>query len=342
LNSPLSEYVNSDRRIFLFTLNQDISRLLDKETLTEEESNQLKIAQRKFDTHAPEVLGDDISYRDCDRGEVDEAVEIFTRSVIGWDEKDRSGGTTHGGFSMEWLAEKATGTRQKAKLLKIMLAAKKGAIYCQMSNELAADGMGIEEQLRSALVSSIGFGLDGKFFFGSGAGVPAGALSSANPALITVAKESGQTAATIEYKNLAKMFARVAPRCLKNAVWHANMTTIPQLLELSIPVGTGGSHVPVLKESNGKFYIFGVEVVFTEQMKSLGTLGDISLVDWTQYAVGLRKEVAIDKSNAPGWTEDMTDYRVIVRVDGQGTWNKAITPKNGDTLSWAVTLAERS
>lgn len=77
-------------------------------------------------------------------------------------------------------------------------------------------------------------------------------------------------------------------------------------------------------------------------MKSLGTQGDVALVDFSQYTIGLRKEVSIDKSNAPGWTEDMTDFRVIVRVDGQGTWNEAITPKNGDSLSWAVTLAERS
>ncbi|MCB2184016.1 MAG: phage major capsid protein [Desulfobulbaceae bacterium] len=266
----------------------------------------------------------------------------LTRHVPGWDGNDRSGGTTHGGFEMQWLAEQGTGTRQTAKMRKIELKAQKGAIYCQVSNELAADGLGFEDQLKNALVSSVGFGLDDKFFFGSGAGCPQGALSSSNPSLITVAKETGQLGSTITYGNLAQMFARVAPRCLKNATWHANMTAIPQLLQLSIPVGTGGSHVPVLKESNGKFYIFGVEVIFTEHMKSLGTVGDIALIDWTQYAVGLRKEVAIDKSNAPGWMEDMTDYRVIVRVDGQGTWNKAITPKNGDTLSWAVTLAERS
>jgi len=41
-----------------------------------------------------------------------------------------------------------------------------------------------------------------------------------------------------------------------------------------------------------------------------------------------------------GW-RNMTDYRVIVRVDGQGTWDKPITPKNGAMLSWAVALEAR-
>lgn len=113
-------------------------------------------------------------------------------------------------------------------------------------------------------------------------------------------------------------------------------------MTLNMAVGTGGFHISVQREESGKFFIFGKPIVFTEQMQSLGTVGDIALVDLSQYVIGLCKEVAIDKSNAPGWTEDMTDYRVLIRVDGQGTWNKAITLKNDDSLSWAVTLVERS
>ncbi len=265
-----------------------------------------------------------------------------TRKVPGWDGNDRSGGKTHGGLEMQWLAEKATGTRQSAKMRMIELKAKKGAIFSQISNELAADGQGFESQFTGALVKSIGFGLDEKFLFGTGAGVPAGALSSANPALVSVAKESGQTAATITYTNLVSMFSRIAPMCLGNVVWLANATAIPQLLTLTIAVGTGGSHFPVMKETNGQFSIFGKPVIFTEHAKSLGTEGDIALVDFSQYTIGLRKEISIDKSTAPGWTEDLTDYRVIIRIDGQSTWSAPITPKNGDSLSWAVTLAERS
>ncbi|WP_265447929.1 hypothetical protein [Acetivibrio straminisolvens] len=55
----------------------------------------------------------------------------------------------------------------------------------------------------------------------------------------------------------------------------------------------------------------------------------------------MRKEIVLDRSNVPGWMEDMTDHRVIVCVDGQGTWDKPITPKNGATLSWAVALEAR-
>ena len=82
-------------------------------------------------------------------------------------------------------------------------------------------------------------------------------------------------------------------------------------------------------------------VPVTEKCPALGTKGDLILCDLTQYAVGIRKEIALDRSIAPGWLEDLTDFRAIVRADGQGLWNKPITPKNGNPLSWCITLAAR-
>ncbi|MBU0972133.1 MAG: phage major capsid protein, partial [Proteobacteria bacterium] len=163
--------------------------------------------------------------------------------------------------------------------------------------------------------------------------------------LIIVPKESSQVEKTITYTNLAAMYARLAPGCFKNAVWMCNQTAIPQLLSVYVPIGESyGAAIPspVLKESNGTFSIFGIPVVFTEHCPALGSQGDIVLVDWSQYAVGIRKEISIDKSQHVGFMEDTSMYRVIVRVDGMSTWKDVITPLNGDTQSWCVTLAERS
>ena len=70
--------------------------------------------------------------------------------------------------------------------------------------------------------------------------------------------------------------------------------------------------------------------------------GDIVLCDLSQYLVGMRQEIQMDYSLAPGWTEDTVDFRVIQRLDGQPIMADAVTPKNGgDTLSWAVQLEAR-
>jgi len=261
-----------------------------------------------------------------------------TRKIPAWDARNHSSGL-YGGLNGVWMAEAGTATRQKGKLRMLTLNAKKLAIFTSASNELLADGLSFESQLGTAMSSTMGFDMDYAFINGNGVGKPLGMLS--DPALITVLKEVGQAAGTIIYENLVKMFARVAPQCISKTVWVVNSTAIPQLLTLSISMGTAGSFVPVMSESNGVFTILSRPVVFTEKVPALGAKGDISLVDWSQYAVGLRKEVSLDKSNAPGWTEDETDYRTILRVDGQGTWDGPIIPRNGDPLSWCVTLETR-
>jgi HK97 family phage major capsid protein len=71
-------------------------------------------------------------------------------------------------------------------------------------------------------------------------------------------------------------------------------------------------------------------------------VGDLMLADFSQYVLGIRREVTVERSNAPGWTEDASDWRAIIRFDGQGKWNAPFTPAKGaDSLSPFVTLAAR-
>ena len=261
-----------------------------------------------------------------------------TRKVPAWDGNDRSSGV-FGGLNMEMLEEAGEGTAQSGKLRLNTLTAHKGAIFVDISQELHDDGLGFDAQLQGAMGKSIGYGFDNYFFNGTGAGQALGITNA--DSLITVDKESGQTEGTIVYQNLAKMFARMYPAGRLRGIWIANSDTIPALMTVTIAVETGGNHVEVFKESNGRFTIFGREVVFTEHLPTLGSENDILFVDLSQYSIGLRKEMVLDKSNIPGWTQDLMSYRVITRFDGMPAWDSVITPKNGATLSWAVGLAER-
>lgn len=267
-------------------------------------------------------------------------MESATRKVPGWDAADQAGGILFGGFAMEFIAEEGPGSKQTGKLRAIQLAAKKGAIFVDISNELREDGQGFEAQLDRAIRTSIGYGLDKYFISGVGAGQPLGIRN--DPAKISVTEESGQRADTIVYENLTKMFARMYPAGQQRAIWLANSTCIVPLLSLSIAVGTGGSYIPVMTESNGQFKILGRPVLFTAHMPKLGDADDIMFVDLSQYAIGIRRDMKLEKSNIPGWTNDLMSYRALLRFDGQGTWNEAISPENGDSLSWCVSLGERA
>jgi len=262
------------------------------------------------------------------------------KKIAGWDSADNSSSSLFGGFSGQWVAEGEDATLEDPKTRMIQLIAKKLFLLTSSSNELIADGMTFEQMLTGALVKAIGWHLDDACLNGTGAGQPLGVLN--DPAMIEVAKEDEQTAATITYPNLCNMFARLHPACVSKSVWVCNSTCIPQLLQLTISVGDGGDHYPVLTGSDGNWSMLTRPVLFTEKTPALGSAGDVLLADFSQYTLGLRKEVAIEKSGHVFFQSDRSAYRGILRGDGQGRWAKAFTPKNGDTLSWCVTLAERA
>ena len=86
----------------------------------------------------------------------------------------------------------------------------------------------------------------------------------------------------------------------------------------------------------------GDEVLLTEKLATLGDQGDILLAAFSQYSVGLRSEMSLDRSQHVGFARDVETYRGILRGDGMGKWSSAYQPKTGSTLSWAVTLAARA
>lgn len=267
-------------------------------------------------------------------------MESASRKVPGWDGADQSGGAYYGGFEMEFLAEEGTGNKQTGKLRSIQLEAKKGAIFVDASAELVEDGLGFDGQLEIAMKRSLSLGLDYYFLQGNGAGQPLGAINS--PGVVEVDPEGGQGADTIVVENVSKMFARMYPAGRSRAVWLANETCIPQLLiGLTISIGTGGSWMNIFSDNNGQFTIFGRPVLFTPNLPVLGDASDLVFVDLSQYAIGIRREMKLEKSNIPGWTQDLMSYRVLVRVDGQGTWSDVLSPRNGDDLGWCVTLGAR-
>ena len=175
---------------------------------------------------------------------------------------------------------------------------------------------------------------------GTGAGQPLGILNA--DCTVVVSKEGGQNADTIVYENLTNMMARMFPGSFSNSVWVAHITTIPQLLSLSLSVGTGGSAVPVLNESNGTFTMLTRPVLFTEKVPTLGSQGDIGLYDFSQYVVGLRNEMRFDTSIHVHFTTDELLSRIIERHDGMPLWNEALTLADGSTtVSPFVVLGDR-
>ena len=268
-----------------------------------------------------------------------EPMTTDTKKISGLSDVDHSTGSLFGGFAAEWLTEGGQATDKQPKFRKIELNAKKLALFTYASNELLADGTGLEQQLFPAMTSAASWHLDYAFLRGTGAGQPLGVLN--DPARVTVDPEVAQDPDTIIYENLIKMLARLHPACFARSVWLCSSTAIPQLLTLVIPTILSGQAVPVLTESGDGFRILTRPVIFTEKVPAVGDEGDISLVDLSQYVVGMRKEVSVERSMHVRWQTDEMSFRGIVRCDGQGKWAQAFTPRTGDSQSWVITLGAR-
>ncbi len=245
-----------------------------------------------------------------------------------------------GGFTASYTAEAGTISEHSPKTRSMELNAKKLTGLLRFSNELATDIPGGEQQIVNICGKGLSWYRDKAFLKGTGAGEPLGILNA--NCTIEVAKESGQKADTIVYENLTKMMAAMYSGSFANSVWVCHQSTIPQLLTLSVAVGTGGDHIPVMTRANGGFEILTRPVIFTEKTEKLGDRGDIMLCDFSQYVVGLRSEMRFDMSIHVHFTTDELLARLIERHDGQPLWDSALTLEDGSTqVSPFVVLAAR-
>ncbi len=236
------------------------------------------------------------------------------------------------GVVPSWVAEEAASTSQDMTFNSLELFTYKLMLYCTVSNMLLADGLGFQAQLGDAMKKGLAFTLDEVFLSGNGVGKPLGVLN--DPAMITVSRSA---AGSISYTDIISAFSRLHPSCVKGAVWVIHPTVIPELCGL-VDAGNHNLWVPnVADKAPGR--LLGLDVVLSEKLPELGSNGDILLCNFSNYAVALRREITLEKSNAPNWSRDLTDYRVGTRVGAHGLWSSPITPASGTTtLSWVVSL----
>jgi len=248
----------------------------------------------------------------------------------------------YGGVVGGFIAEGGTMTAGEPKFRQMELVAKKLYTYAVSSTEIFEDGAKFEETLGRSLTMGLGWYLDYYLINGTGSGQPLGLKNC--PCAIEVAIETNQPADTILAENIWKMQQALHAPCWANALWIAHPTCYTQLRGLSMAVGTGGNVLPMLTKTGNQFTLADMPLIFTE--KSPGVVGDAAdliLFDPTQYAIGIRSGLRLEKSNAPNFTTDKLDMRCILRVDGQSTWEEALTLKDGSTTaSCIVKLAERA
>ena len=265
----------------------------------------------------------------------------ITYNVI--DETSRADGSRGGGLRYYWVDQGTAPTASQTKLARVEMKLRKIGLLNYQTDEVVSDAAALGGELNAMFGDELVFGVEVGITEGTGAGTLLGYLNAA--CLVSVAKETGQAAATISVANLSKMWARMAARDKSNSVWLINGDCGPQLDVLSIPVGTAALEPRFVNyNAAGVLTIKGRPVVETEYNATLGTVGDIVLINLKKYRLIRKGGVQQASSIHVRFAQGEQTFRAFYRCDGQMMPRAPLTPYKGgsNTLSPVVVLATRA
>lgn len=262
-------------------------------------------------------------------------------------ETSRATGSRFGGVRGYWINEADQITKSSPKVRQIRLEPQELAVLVYATDKsLRNSPAALQTFLTRAGGEEIRFLSNLALVSGTGAGQPKGWMTSG--ALISVAKETSQAAATINQLNVSKMWARMHPRARAGAVWYINADCEPQLDALSTVVTNVAGTENVGGYANKVFdaerrTLKGRPVVVSEFCETVGTVGDIQLVNPGWMATGVRGGIRQDVSMHLRFDYAEQAFRFMYELDGQPWLASAITPFKGSaTQSAFVALATRS
>lgn len=273
-------------------------------------------------------------------------------------ESKRDDGHRHGGVLAYWKGEAQQYKASKPTFGERTTQLDKLTAICPVTEELLMDEPAIESTLDTKVAQEFAWKADAAIFSGSGSGsMPLGmVVPTTNTALVTVDKESGQAAGTVNVQNVLKMWNRMPAQCRANAKWYINQDLELQLMRLMMgtdTVATSDSGVTVsfggplwlpagaYGNENGK--LLGRDVIPLEQAAAVGSVGDITFLDATQYLIVERAGINKQTSMHMYFDTDEVAFKFSWRVGGRPDWMTTITGANSTIArSPYVALAVRA
>lgn len=254
-------------------------------------------------------------------------------------------GTT--GVQAYWTGEGAQKAQSKPVLGQTNVKLNKLAALVPVTDELLEDAPALDTYLRRKVPTVMDFQINLGIVQGTGVGQPLGILNSTGT--VSVAKETSQTADTINRENIDKMWDRLLASSRSNSVWLVNQDVESELQKLFGKAETNDTagwplYMPPGGLSATPYSTLkGRPVIITEASNALGDKGDIILADLSKYltvrkTAGVRTDVSIHL-----WFDyDITAYRFVFRVGGQPWWDAPVESRSGTLRSAFVTLDERA
>lgn len=253
---------------------------------------------------------------------------------------------TSGGIQAYWEREGGQKQQSKPQLGELTVKAHKVIALVPMTDELLEDAPAMAAYVNRKAPEKIDYKVSEAILKGTGVGQPLGILSS--PGTIIVPGEGSQTADTLNFDNVTKMYYRMNAASRRRGVWLINGDAEEQLARMVFPGQGAGAAQPVFMPAGGLSAqpyatLFGRPIIPMEIMPALGDAGDIVFADLSQYMTlvkggGVKQDVSIHLF----FDYDITAFRFVLRIGGQPWWNAPITSLNGATKGFFVKLGARA
>lgn len=145
---------------------------------------------------------------------------------------------------------------------------------------------------------------------GTGSSEPLGALNANNTALLAVNRA---TANTFTAPDAFKMYERHTHG--PNSGWLISRRVLAQLFAMQTTNNTMVTWISNLRDKP-QMLLLGLPVTVTDLLPTLGTKGDVALVNGDFYAMGLRQALTVESSIHRKFEQDITMYRFVARGGG--------------------------
>ena len=249
---------------------------------------------------------------------------------------ETSTSTVFGGVQAYVVEEGATIPNTKPQLRQIRLGLKKLAALAYVTDEQMRDAQFTGSLIERAFALAIAR-LREKMIIEN---------VIANPGTTTIAKESGQSAATVVGKNFLKMRNALISTSRRNAVWTMHPDVAAELPEMYL----SGAHTDkfIYMPENGISVagydrLFGREILESDYCSALGTKGDVLYWNPMEYLEIYKGGVETAASIHVAFDTAQMAFRAISYVNGMCKYDEGVTLVNSAVKRASyVTLATRA
>lgn len=214
------------------------------------------------------------------------------------------------GVSVTWISEGDAKSETSPALKEVSLEPKEVAAHVVVTDKLLRNWQASSALVSRLLREAITAAEDYAFLRENGIGKPKGVLSA--DCKLTVNRN---TANTVKFVDVASMLGRIYPDSLGSAVWVASITVLPQLIQME----DAGHNTIFIRGDATKGVpstLFGLPIVFTGRVPTLGNAGDLMLADFKYYIIKDGSGPFVAASPHVHFVNNKTVIKAFWNVDG--------------------------